>query len=95
MVVGRKLLAVADAVAAGSLPAPAPARTWESGRGEGCGCCAEDAGAGRENQLSKGGWEMLTWVFSFDLSGRFLNGARSGKQEPCSCHHCGRHSGVK
>ena len=94
-VAGRKLPAVADADASGSLPTPAPAHTWGLARGGGCGFCAENAGAGRENQLSKGGWEMLTWVFSFDLSGRFLNGVLSGEQERCSCLHCERHSVVK
>ena len=45
-VAGRKLPAVADAVASGLLPAPAPARTWGSGRGEGCGFCEEHFGGG-------------------------------------------------
>ena len=93
-VAGRELPAEADADASGSLPTPAPARTWGSGRGEGCGFCEENAGAGRNIQGVKVGWEMLTWVFSVDLSGRFLNGARSGEQEPCSCLHCGRHCEV-
>ena len=94
-VAGRQLPAEADADASGSLPTPAPARTWGSGRGEGCGFCEENAGAGRNIQGVKVGWEVLTWVFSTDLSGRILNGARSGGQEPCSCLHYGRHSGVK
>ena len=89
------LPAVADAVAAGSLPAPAPAHTWESARGGGVRLCEENAGAGRENQGVKVGWEILTWVFSVDLSGRFLNGVRSGEQERALAHHCGRHSEVK
>ena len=95
MVVGRKLPAVADAVAAGSLPAPAPAHTWGSARGEGCDFCAENCGEGRENQASSWGCGMLTLVISVDLSGRILISARSGEQERCSCLHCGRHSEVK
>ena len=94
-VAGRKLPAVADAVAAGSLPAPAPAHTWGSARGGGVRLCEENAGAGRENEGVKVGWEILTSVFSVDLSGRFLNGVRSGKQERALAHHCGRHSEVK
>ena len=95
MVVGRKLPAVADAVAAGSLPAPAPARMWGSGRGEGCGCCIEDYMAGGQNMLGTPGWEMLTLAPTIDLSDRILIGARSGEQERCSCLHCGRHCEVK
>ena len=40
-------------------------------------------------------WGMLTLVISEDLSDRILIGVRSGEQEPCSCLHYGRHSGVK
>ena len=94
-VAGRDLPAVADAVASGSLPTPAPAHTWGSGRGEGCSCCIEDYMAGGQNMLGTPGWEMLTLAPPIDLSDRILIGARSGEQEPCSCLHCGRHSGVK
>ena len=94
-VAGRELPAEADADASGSLPSPAPARTLGSGRGGGCGFCKENAGAGGNIQGVKVGWEMLTWVFSVDLSGRFLNGVRSGEQERALAHHCGRHSEVK
>ena len=95
VVVGRKLPAVADAVASGSLPTPAPAHTWGSGRGEGCSCCIEDYMAGGQNMLGTPGWEMLTLTPTIDLSDRILIGARSGEQERCSCLHCGRHCEVK
>ena len=94
-VAGRELPAEADADASGSLPTPAPAHTWGQLEGEGYGFCEENAGAGRNIQGVKVGWEMLTWVFSVDLSGRFLNGVRSGEQERALAHHCGRHSEVK
>ena len=63
--------------------------------GQGCGFCEENAGAGRENEGVKVGWEILTSVFSVDLSGRFVNGVRSGEQERALAHHCRRHSEVK
>ena len=56
MVVGRKLPAVADAVASGSLPTPAPAHTWGQLEGEGYGFCEENAGPGRNIQGVKVGW---------------------------------------
>ena len=92
---GRQLPAEADAVASGSLPTPAPAHTWGSARGQGCSFCAENAGAGRENQASQVGCGILTLVVSVDLSGRFLNVVRSGEQERALARHCGRHSEVK
>ena len=48
MVLGRKLPAVADAVAAGSLPAPAPAHTKQSaGLGGGCSGLEHFRGGGQ------------------------------------------------
>ena len=94
-VAGRELPAEADADASGSLPTPAPARIGGVSRSGGCVSCIEDAGAGRQNMGGKVGWGMVTWVFSVDLSKRFLIGARSGEQERCSCLHCGRHCEVK
>ena len=94
-VAGRELPAEADADASGSLPTPAPARIGGVSRSRGGVSCIEDAGAGRQNMGGKVGWGMVTWVFSVDLSGRFLNGVRSGEQERALAHHCGRHSGVK
>ena len=96
-VAGRGLPAEADADAYGPLPTPAPARIGGVSKPKGGGgfSCTEGAGAGRQNMGGKVGGGMVTWVFSVDLSEQFLNGARSGEQEPCSCLHCGRHSGVK
>ena len=51
--------------------------------------------AGGQNMLGTPGWEMLTLAPPIDLSDRISIGARSGEQEPCSCLHYGRHSGVK
>ena len=95
MVVGRKLPAVADAVASGSLPTPAPAHTWGQLEGEGCSFCAEHFGEGRENMVGKVGSGMLTMIIPDDLSRRFLNVVRSGEQERALARHCGRHSEVK
>ena len=63
--------------------------------GQGCVFCAELFGEGRENMVGKVGSGMLTVIIPDDLSYRFLRNARSGGQEPCSCLHHGRDSGVK